>query len=208
MPNQSGKIILVLVLLVLVVGAAVYFFLPRFKKQGDYLEQTPNSSTTPLQAQSNNVESQKCALGSKNNKEGGQIWEHLSKDLQSKTYQKGIISAGEATYEITLLKSSDDCEFTAFLIELVARGGGAYNDKDYQNRGVYIFDSKTKKVIIAMLIPKELVLDVHEYGSNIWVNNNLYKFVLSESIKEGKFIKWRYLYDIENNKLTKSIEET
>src|SRR3989338_6695511 len=45
MPNQSGKIVLVLILLLLIAGAGVYFFLPGFKKESP-IEQTPNPSIT------------------------------------------------------------------------------------------------------------------------------------------------------------------
>ena len=42
MPNQSGKIVLVLVLLLLILGAGIYFFILGFKK--DYTEQIPDHS--------------------------------------------------------------------------------------------------------------------------------------------------------------------
>src|SRR3989338_5928028 len=45
MPNQSGKIVLVLILLLLIAGAGVYFFLPGFKKES-IIEQVPNPSIT------------------------------------------------------------------------------------------------------------------------------------------------------------------
>lgn len=45
MPNQSGKIVLVLVLLILVFGAAIYFFLPLLKQESS--EQVALSLVTP-----------------------------------------------------------------------------------------------------------------------------------------------------------------
>lgn len=48
MPNQSGKIVLVLVLVLLIVGAAFYFFSPSLKKQDyDSNEQTPGLIPQP-----------------------------------------------------------------------------------------------------------------------------------------------------------------
>lgn len=43
MPNQSGKIVLIFVLILLILGAAFYFILPNFKKQ-NYQEPVPISS--------------------------------------------------------------------------------------------------------------------------------------------------------------------
>lgn len=45
MPNQSGKIILVLILILLILGGAFYFILPVFKKE--YTEQIPSPSLQP-----------------------------------------------------------------------------------------------------------------------------------------------------------------
>jgi|SRR3990167_10223954 len=45
MPNQSGKIVLVLILILLLSGTAVYFLLPGFKSQ-NYTESEPGYSTT------------------------------------------------------------------------------------------------------------------------------------------------------------------
>lgn len=135
------------------------------------------------------------------------IWQYLPENIKTKTYQKRIVSAGEATYEIMLLKWSGDCKYLAFLIELEARGGGAYDDEDYKYRGVYVFDSENEKATVAMLIPKNLLFDKNEYGSNLWVDGNKYQFVLSESIKQGEFIKIRYRYDVKNNNLVSSVKE-
>lgn len=56
MLNQSGKIVLVLILLLLVIGALVYFFLPVFKRQ-EYQEpvSTPLTSPYPKEASKSSV---------------------------------------------------------------------------------------------------------------------------------------------------------
>ncbi len=51
MPNQSGKIVLVLVLLLLILGFVVYFFLPSFKEQ-EHIEQIPRTLETTSQRKS------------------------------------------------------------------------------------------------------------------------------------------------------------
>ena len=47
MPNQSGKILLVLVLILLVFGVGAYFFLPTFKKQ-DYTQSVHRSDYSTI----------------------------------------------------------------------------------------------------------------------------------------------------------------
>lgn len=45
MPNQSGRIVLVLILILLVAGTLFYFFFPSLKKDIDYIEQAPDLTT-------------------------------------------------------------------------------------------------------------------------------------------------------------------
>lgn len=200
MPNQSGKIVLILVFLFLLFGAAVYFFLPTFTKQ-KFNEQIPANDNL-LEDKKNDTVKCKTDLGDTEDDAG--IWEFLPNYTKEITYKKGKVSPGEATYQIYLLKQSIDCKYLAFLLELEARGDGAYSDEDYKNRGVYIFDSEQKKITTVLLIPKELSFDKQEYGSNLWISDSQYQFVLSESVKQGEFVKRRYLYDISDKTLIKS----
>lgn len=207
MPNQSGKVILVLVLLLLILGAVAYFFLPVFKKQ-ESIEQVEDPSFASVEVVEKEDSISRCKTDfddDTDNDEG--VWEYLPNEVKDETYKKDRVSAGEATYQIYLLKRSNDCKYLAFMIELEARGGGAYDDEDYKNRGVYIFDSEEKKIITAMMMPKDLFFDKDEYGSNLWISDNKYQFVLSESTKQGDFVKTRYTYDLKNNKLSKSTKE-
>lgn len=67
MPNQSGKIILVLVLFLIVLGAATYFFIPSFKQE--YKEQMSTYSPAPL-VNTNKIDSP------------GEMKDYYSKDLK------------------------------------------------------------------------------------------------------------------------------
>jgi len=207
MYNQSGKVVLVLVLSLLALGITAYLYVPGLKKQ-EYIKQTPNPSVGFVQTDKESADLSECKVDLKNNENSeAQIWEHLSDDLKDKTYRRGAVSPGEATYEITLLKWTNDCEYVAFLVELVGREAGAYSQEDYKYRGVYIYEEESKEVRTLMLMPEELLFDEGEYGSNLWTHDDQYRFVLSESVKQGKFLKTRYLYDLKSNKLSKSVEE-
>lgn len=191
MSNQSGRIILILVLIVLVTGG-IYLFLYDFNKphtQDEFFVSDIKNSSLGCDRYSNDEVTQDI------------IWGHLPKEISELTYKKGKVSAGEATYQIYLLKSSNDCTFIPFLIEFEARGEGAYGNEDYKYRGVYIYNVAKSEVLTVMPLTKNLILQREGYGSNIWTNDLEYKFVLTESSNQEASINREYIYNVKNNKL-------
>lgn len=120
------------------------------------------------------------------------VWQYLSKNLQSRTYKKNVISPGEATYDLYILSWSKDCRFLPFVLELVGRGGGAYSAEDFEPRGLYLFDNNSKQIKAIKKNLPNYYFNL-ENKSNYWVQG---KYVFSESEKaEGQYLQKEYIYD-------------
>lgn len=128
------------------------------------------------------------------------IWQFLPKEIQGKTYKKGIISPGQSTYDLILLKWSDDCKYLPFILELVGRGAEAYGPEDFKPRGLYILDDNLKQIKTVKLVAINSFIDYLEPYSNYWFGE---KYVFSESEDDGKsqFVTKRYNYDFSTNLL-------
>jgi len=122
------------------------------------------------------------------------VWSALPKEIQIKTYKEDVISAGQATYELTLLKWSANCKYLPFILDLVGRGSEAYEDQDFKPRGLYIFDDNLKEIKTIKLVDKDSFIDYLEYDSNYWFVEK-YVFVVSTDVRNNQFIKNRYVYD-------------
>ncbi len=120
------------------------------------------------------------------------IWNSLSKELKDNTTNKGTSEI--LTYDYTQLAWSDDCTKLPFIIELVGRGGGAYNATHFKPRGLYLYDDGTKKVTPIKLISENSTIDYSQYGSNHWSDDS-YIFVISTKKSESEFVNYKYNYD-------------
>lgn len=134
------------------------------------------------------------------------LWQYLPEDLKKKTYKQGIVTSGQSTYDIFPLAWSKSCQRQAFLIELVGRGADAYTSKDFEPRGLYIFDNKTQQIKLAYLMPTEFTLDEEAYESNFWFTEDKYIFVVTTKKTKKEFISRRYEYDVNLGKIQPSGE--
>ena len=134
------------------------------------------------------------------------FWQYLPENLKDKTYKDGIISPGQSTYDIFPLAWSKNCQWQAFLLELVGRDADAYTSNDFQPRGVYIFDNDTKKIKLAYSMPTDFTLDEEAYESNFWFAEDKYIFVVTTKKTKKEFISRRYEYDVTLDKVEPSGE--
>lgn len=167
MPNQSGRIVLVLALFLLLVGVAVYFFLPVFKKE--YTEQTPNPSGQPY---GNFKEASKSS--------------QPTKDYYSKNFKMKIASPSNFQVEdnFPIFVFSDGMK----KIDIV-RNGTNFNTlakyiKDFDvKRKVREINMQEKTINNYPVVEREIAYD--EKGSQqksiyLYVNNYVYIFSTSD----------------------------
>lgn len=129
-----------------------------------------------------------------------EIWDFLPDNLKAKTYKEKVISAGEALYNIIPLEWSEDCIKLAFVLELEGRDGGAYKDKDYEPRGIYVFDSDARQIKTIKIFGKNSYQS-KDYYRNLWSSFGDYHFEEITENGRGEFIGRRYEYNPETNQL-------
>ena len=199
--NQKGFTYLLLIVgLVILTGAigSVYYFykaqtlgVPSTNKTKEVLVtptvSTPKEDIDPILA--------KC------NKDLD-LWSFLPENLKKETYKKGVVPPGEATYDLSPLAWTKDCNKLAFLLELVGRGGGAYQEEDFKPRGVYIFDNKNQSIKVARLIAKNVSIDPKVTDSNYWSGSDEYIFVEITNPLKSEFSGKRYKYDDKTGQVT------
>lgn len=191
MPNQSGRIVFLLILLVISLGLTSFYF---------YSERNTLEEPSFFVSQELNTQVLECNKESEDLE--GEVWAYLPKELRELTYRKDIVPSGEATYEISLLKASKDCRFRGVLVELVGRGAGAYTEKDFNKRGIYIYDIDEKVLVKILKMPRNSYIET-KAGFDIW-NDDKYEFVLREDSQQGKLLETNYSYDLKKGSLKKT----
>jgi hypothetical protein len=129
------------------------------------------------------------------------IWEYLPDELRKRSYKKDVVPIGSATYDPYSLEWSYDCKYLPFVIELVGRGSEAYESKDYDARGLYIYNDLDKTVGDVFLFADSFMLDITEHGSNYWFSNK-YIFVVTTDVRKNRIVKTRYEYNVNTDTLS------
>lgn len=188
--NQTGKLLFTLMIIVVLVSAFILLY--PLVNQDMSIRSSPSPSTL--------TEELSLACQREEEVQYDMAWALLPNEIQELTYKTGVRSAAESKYQLNLLKTSSDCRYTPVLVELIARGGGAYKEGDYRYRSLFILDNQEETIAKITDIPTHYLLDRTSYGSDIWEGNS-YKFVLGETEKKGEFIKRHYTYSVETGVL-------
>lgn len=159
MPSQSGKIVLVLVLLLLLIGAVIYFLIPGFKKQ-EFIEQMPKSNEAS--------ESSK-----------------LTKDFYSKDFKIVLNIPDEFQVEDNfprlIIKNGSK------KIEVIRNGTNFSNLTEYikdfdKKRKLKIFEEKFLKISSYPVIARELIYeDSEDKQKSVYLYTNNFVYIFSTS---------------------------